>query len=643
MDPRLLRYYNQELQHLREMGAEFSRQFPKIAGRLGMDGIEVADPYVERLLEGVGFLAARVQLKLDAEFPRFTQRLQEIVYPNYLAPTPSMMIACFQPQPDEPNLAQGVVIPRGSALRSAPGKHDTAPCEFRTAHDVRLWPIELADARYFTYAPDLPLSSLPVARRIKGGVRLRLRTSAGLAFNQLRLDDLRLFFSGSDEIAGKLHELCLGACAGVLVAPAARPWPWHDFLDATHVAPVGYRDEEALLPVGLRSFQGYRLLHEYFAFPQRFLFMDLQGIGPAVRRCAGNELEIVLLFERGVAGLESVVDRASFALFCAPAINLFPRRADRIHLGDASHEYHVVPDRTRPMDYEVYEVGSVVGHGVGADSEQRFAPIYAACHENAADQAYFTVLREPRLPSEAQKRNGFRSSYVGSEVFISLVDPAEAPHRHSLRQLSVATLCTNRDLPLQLPLGAGESDFSLDIAAPVAAIRCVRGPSKPYSPTWDGAAAWRFISHLSLNYLSLLEVGENKANGNKPGENKGGENKGPGNDSAAVLRQMLGLYAAGSGHGMRSQIDALHAVRAAATVRRLPGGGPIAFGRGIRIDLEVDEMGFQGGSAYLFGSVMAEFFARHASINAFTETVLRSTARGEIFHGAPRCGTRPII
>src|SRR5215217_1588999 len=138
MDPRLLQYYNLELQHLRETGAEFAQQFPKIAARLGMHGLEVADPYVERLLEGVAFLAGRVQLKLDAEFPRFTQRLQEIVYPNYLAPTPSMMVARFQPQPDEPNLAQGVSIPRGSALRSAPGRNDAAPCEFRTAHDVRL-------------------------------------------------------------------------------------------------------------------------------------------------------------------------------------------------------------------------------------------------------------------------------------------------------------------------------------------------------------------------------------------------------------------------------------------------------------------------------------------------------------------------
>src|SRR4051794_14447658 len=151
MDPRLLRYYNQELQHLHEMGAEFAQQFPKIAARLGIDGIEVSDPYVERLLEGAGFLAARVQLKLDAEFPRFTQRLLEILYPNFLAPTPSMLVAQFRPQPDEPNLAQGVTIARGSALRSQLGKGDTSTCEFRTAHELTLWPLELTAAEYFSF------------------------------------------------------------------------------------------------------------------------------------------------------------------------------------------------------------------------------------------------------------------------------------------------------------------------------------------------------------------------------------------------------------------------------------------------------------------------------------------------------------
>src|SRR5688500_15681500 len=255
MDPRLLRYYNQELQHLREMGAEFSQQFPKIAARLGMAGIEVTDPYVERLLEGVGFMAARVQLKLDAEFPRFTQRLLEIVYPNYLAPTPAMLVARLEPDLDDTNLAQGFTVPRGTGLMSQAGKGDRTTCEFRTSQDVTLWPLELTGAEYFSFAPDLPIASLPVANRVRGGLRLRLRATAGLPFKQIALDKLRVFLTGADETAYKLHELCLGACVGAFVQPLNQPSTWQHFIKADRVRPAGYKDDEALLPATVRGFQ----------------------------------------------------------------------------------------------------------------------------------------------------------------------------------------------------------------------------------------------------------------------------------------------------------------------------------------------------------------------------------------------------
>jgi type VI secretion system protein ImpG len=624
MDPRLLLHYNQELAYLREMGAEFAQQFPKIAGRLGMEGIEVADPYVERLMEGVAFLAARVQLKLDAEFPRFTQRLLEIVYPNYLAPTPAMLIAQFQPLLSETNLAQGFTIPRGSSIHSQPGKSDATACEFRLAQDTTLWPLEITRAEYFTFAPDLPLNKLPLSQPIKGGIRLRIKTTAGLKFNELSLDRLRLFLSGSDEIAYKLHELCLGAPLGIAVAPAMEPWPWHQFLPARNVQPVGYGDEHALLPVNLRSFQGYRLLQEYFAFPQRFLFLDIDGLGSAVRKHAGDELEIVLLFSRGETVLENVVDRANFSLFCAPAINLFHKRADRVHLTDNTFEYHVVPDRTRPMDFEVFEVTSVTGYGVGSDSERPFLPFYAAYHtESVGQQGYFTLQREPRLLSVAQKRVGTRSSYIGSEVFLSLVDPEEAPYSSDLRQLAITTLCTNRDLVLQMPLGLGKTDFTLDSAAPLEAIRRVKGPSRPYSPLWTGALAWQFVSHLSLNYLSLMDNSEH--------------------EGAAALREMLELYAMTADAGVKKQIEGVRKLSVRPIIGRLPSPGFITHGRGLEIVLQLEELAFQGNSAFLFGSVMEQFFARYVSLNSFTETVLSSSERGEFMRWRPRCGTRPIL
>jgi type VI secretion system protein ImpG len=623
MDPRLIRHYNTELQHLREMGGEFARQFPKIAARLGMEGIEVSDPYVERLLEGAAFLAARVQLRLDAEFPRFTQRLLEVVYPGYLAPTPAMAVVQLQPLLTESNLARGVVVPRGASMRAATLRGESTACELRTAHEVSLWPIELVAAEYFAFAPDLPLQQLPGAVRARGGVRLRLRTTAGLAFKDLALDRLSLHLCGAEEIAFKLHELALGACSGVLVCPTQRPLPWFELLPGSSAQPRGYEDGDALLPVTLRGFQGYRLLQEYFAFPQRFLFVEIAGLQRVLHRAGTSELELVLLFDRVEPALAGRVDTSNFLLHCTPAINLFPRRADRIHLTDAEHEYHVVPDRTRPLDFEVYEVSAVTGYAVGTDGEQAFRPLYAAFHEEAEEEhAYFTVRREPRLPSVRQRQKGARSSYIGTEVFLAIVDSAEAPYRSDLRQLAVRTLCTNRDLPLQLPIGSGSTDFLLESAAPLVAIRVVKGPSRPISPLADGAISWELISHLSLNYLSLLE-----------GEREG----------AAALRELLRLYATTNDLGATKQIEGVKSVRAQPLVRRLPLPGPIAFGRGVGIELELDDLAFEGASLFLFGSVMERFLARHASLNGFTETAVRTARRGEVMRWRPRCGARPIL
>ncbi len=624
MDPRLLRYYNQELAHVREMGAEFAVQFPKIAARLGIDGIEVADPYVERLLEGFAFLAGRVQLKLDAEFPRFTQRMLEIIYPQYLAPTPSMLIAQFKPDLSDSNLVRGFTIPRGSSMRSLLGKGDLTACEFRTAHELRLFPLEVAAASYFSFAPDLPLPQLPGGNRIKGGLRIRLRLGGDLGFSQIDLANLPVFLSGSDEIAYKLHELALGACVGMLVLPTQRPQPWYEFIDPRNVTSIGFDDEQALLPVALRGFQGYRLVHEYFAFPQRYLFLDLQGLAKGLRRCEGKEVEIVLLFSRGDASLQSVVDAGNVSLFCTPAINLFSKRVDRIHLTDSVYEYHVVPDRTRPMDFEVYDIESVSGFGTGVDAERRFLPFYADFHtEQAEHNAYYTFQREPRLPSAKQKRTGYRSSYIGSEVFVSLVDPQEAPFAADLKQLSIIAMCTNRDLPLQMPIGAGATDLTLDSTAPVLSIRAIKGPTKPYSSLREGNVAWQFINHLSLNYLSLLDSSEA--------------------EGAAALREMLELYSLSDDPALTKQIDGLRAVRIRPMVRRFPLPGPVTFGRGLQIELEVDDLSFQGASEFLFGAVMEQFLARYVSINSFTETVLRSNSRGELMRWKPRCGTRPIV
>jgi type VI secretion system protein ImpG len=620
MDPRLIQYYERELRHLRAMGGEFAQQFPKIAARLSMTDLEVADPYVERLLEGVAFLAARVQLKLDAEFPRFTQALLEIIYPHYLSPTPAMLVAQFLPDPMDPSSATGFKrVPRGSTIRGVVGGEISTPCEFRTAQEVVLWPCNVSAASYFSYAPDLQLHTLPVASRIKGGLRIKLTCTAGLKFAQTAIDRLRFFLGGDDAVASRLYELCSGSALGALVV--AGKGGQREFLPASHVRPTGFSDDEALLPVTLRSFHGYRLLQEYFAFPQRYRFIEVSGLAPIIRRAATEDIDLVILLGRADATLESIVDSANVALYCTPAINLFEKRADRIQVSDGTFEFPVVVDRTRPLDFEVYDVTEVIGHGSGDSADQPFLPFYAAYSSDAEHQqaAYFTTRREPRLPSTTQKRRGPRSSYIGTEVFLSLVDPQEAPYRSDLRQLSIQTMCTNRDLVLQMPVNG----LSLDIAAPITGIRVLAGPTRPLVPLTDGAMSWRAINHLSLNYLSLVDSSPEQG--------------------AAALRDLLELYAPSADPAARRQIEGIRSLQVRPVVRRLRGPGPLVFGRGLELTLTVDELAFEGGSAFLLGAVLDRYVARHVSINSFTEVVLRSDTRGEISRWMPQPGARPTL
>jgi type VI secretion system protein ImpG len=630
MDTRLLRYYEQELQHLRETGGEFAREFPKIAGRLGLETYACADPYVERLLEGFSFLAARIQLKIDAEFPRFTNHLLELIYPQYLAPTPSMAVVQLQPDLAEGNLAAGFPVPRGTSLRSLLGAGDQTSCEYRTAHAVTLWPIELVEAKYFTYAGEIGGLSVSRLGNLRACLRLRLRVTADLAFRDIALDRLPLYLRGSDSLPSRLLEQILSSAAGLVVMPAeSEPASrWHEMLSRSHIRQIGFGDEEALLPVGPRNFQGYRLLHEYFAFPQRYLFAEFTGLAPAVRRCAGRELDIVVLFNRLEPSLEQVVSAENFALFCTPAINLFPKRVDRVHLSDTQSEYHVVPDRTRPLDYEIYQLIGVKGYGSGADAEQLFRPFYCAndLPGGGEGQAYYEVRRAQRLLSERAQRVGPRSSYFGSEVFLSLVDAHEAPYRSGLRQLGIDTLCTNRDLVLGMPLGVGKTDFISESSALVKSVRCLSGPTLPSRSHAEGETAWRLVSHLSLNYLSLLD-----------------HDRGDEGDGAAALKDLLRLYCVPGEAASQRQIDGVRAIAATNIVRRLPVPGPISYGRGVQITLTLDDDAFEGIGVFLLGAVLDRFFAKYVTLNSFTETVVRTVQRGEIMKWPARGGRCEIL
>ncbi len=627
MDPRHLQFYKDELEYLREAAAEFAKEYPKIAPRLDLRNTEVPDPYVERLLEGFAFVAARVQMELGAQFPRFTAGMLENLMPGYLAPVPSMGVVQIEPDHRDPALAEGVVIPRHSLIRSELGRGDMTPCTFRTAHETRLWPVKVAEASYVGSPRDLETYGLPQRSDVRAAIRLQLSCTGQQPFGKLGsdgcpLDKLPFFLQGAEDVPLLLFEELLACPVAVFVRPLDRP---EDVLELppTCLQPIGFSGEEALLPQGDRGFEGHRLLLEYFVFPERFRGVEVGDLGPAMQRAgAARDLEIFVLLGRRTDALENLVDAARFALFCTPVINLFEKRCDRIHVDDRALSYHVVPDRTRPRDFEVHTVTSVVGHKTGDSEAQDFRPLFGTGDTAVPgfDSCYYTLERRQRIESSTARQDE-RSTYTGSEVFLSVVDTENAPYDEDLMQLGVTALCSNRDLALTSLHRSASYELSAD--GPVVSVQFLVGPSRPRPSIAVGESGWQLIDHLSLNHVSLMS--SDPANG------------------ASTLRRLVALHADLQEPHVKKQADGIRELACESVVRRLPTPGPLSFGRGLGISLTLEERFFEGGSCFLFGCVLERFFSRYVSLNSFTETSLSVVERGHIAKWPPRIGSRQLL
>lgn len=626
MDPQLLDYYNQELTYMREAAGEFADLHPKIARRLGLQGVEVADPYVERLIESFCFMSARMRIKLDAEFPRFSQRMLEVVYPNYVAPTPSMAVAQLHPNVKEGDFSKGFAVPRGTAFFAKVPDGETTSCEFRSGQDVSLWPIEIVSAKLAGSPPDIPALEryLPPTVQVAGSLRIQLRVTGELNFCDLKgLDRLPIYLSGDEQVASHVFELLhAGAVASLTGVPG-------NMADHPHVVTQnalvheGLGTDQSLLPLTWNTWHGHNLLHEYFACPSRFYFFALQGLAPGLSRIQGKVAEVVVLLTQDTSKLRGLVDKNQFALFCTPVVNLFEKRTDRIELTPGHTEFHLIPDRSRPMDLEVFSVQEMSAQKADTTQELVFRPMFQTLNQDEGNHGrYFSLRREGRLASDNARKYGTRTPYVGTDVFVSLVDQHEAPYAESLRYLSVQALMTNRDLPRLVPRN-GVSDLSVKDSLPLSSVGLVRPPSQPRAPFAQGETAWRLIRQLNFNYLPLMDMDARQG--------------------AQALRDMLRLFVGADDAIASKQVEGLIGSRITPVTRRLPGTGPLVYGRGVQCDITVDEDAFSGISPYLLGVVLEHYLARHVSINVFTQSRLESMQRGQVASWPVRMGTRGVV
>jgi type VI secretion system protein ImpG len=369
-----------------------------------------------------------------------------------------------------------------------------------------------------------------------------------------------------------------------------------------------------MLPYSARSFLGYRLLTEFFAFPAKFLFFDVELPGPEFLGRQGREVEVYLYCRRSLPDLEFAVSADTFQLGCVPAVNLFPQRAEPIPLTHETSEFPVVADARRAKAVEVYSVDRVVAHSPAGEAVEYF-PLYGATHAGNRRETFWHAARRPTGPSTAGGPE--------STVAISVVDLGLRTSVPADWALDVQTTCCNHDLPHRLPAGNLSRLHFVDGGGPVGPVRLVTPPTRALRPPLRHGAAWRLVSHLTLNHLSIAG----------------------GAEGADALREILMLYDFADSAETRSMIEGVRAVSSRRVTGRVPGGrGRGAFCEGVEVSVQFDEGHFAGSGLFLFACVLERFLAMYCSVNAFSQLVATTIQRKEKLRTwRPRAGERVLL
>ncbi|PYE27935.1 type VI secretion system protein ImpG [Paraburkholderia silvatlantica] len=590
LDAQLLDYYQRELTYLRRASEGFAQRYPKIARRLELGPGESADPNVERLIESFAVLTARIQRTLDDEYTTLTDGLLEQFYPYASRPVPSMTIVQFEPDPTQGSIAAGYRVPRDTPLMHVDASGATI--HWRTSSDVTLWPVTLAAAQLLDAEEAQALTG---NASLQAALRLTLQGSGPHKLGALPVERLRVRLAGSPVTSAALYDL-LGAhsAAAWLQMPegtlhAQRGLP----------SPVGFDEQDALLPLEDGAHPACRLLVEYFAFPEKFAFFDLPFKPPAD---ALDSLDLVIGFTAAPRG-RFTLHRDDIQLGCAPALNLFARTSEPLRPDGTAREMRVSPDAHRESGTEIYAVRNV--RAVAGRTVTDVPPWYGSMH--GADSAVYWYAR---------RVSGLHASRPGSDIMLTFVDTRFNPAAPAARTLTADLLCTNRHLAHRLAPGAA---LSFEVPGPVASVRIAHRPTPQIVAALNGTSRWRLVSQLVLNHTSIVE----------------------GPQALPSLREMLMLHNLGAHAPSQRQIAGLAAVSSEPVVAHVGADRWRGWRNGLGVRIELDEASFVGASTVLFSGVLAQFFSLYASVNRFVQTSLVRDGR-EIRTWRPTMGS-PLV
>lgn len=606
----LLPYYERELAFLRQHSREFAERYPKLAAQLLLSGEACDDPHVERMIQSFALMSARVSKKLEDSYPQFTEAFLNVLYPHYLRPFPSCSIACFEYRGGE--LSSAGSVARGTLLQSRPIKG--AVCKFRTAWDLQLHAVSIAAVTFD------PVASAPGEVKLPVGCNAIL--SVDLAWDGEvsrkagESGKLRIYIDAEPSLASALRDALFLKVSKAYVAGPDKHWR---AAGTDLIGEVGFSPQEALIDMPETAHSAYRYLAEYFCFPEKFNFfdIDLAGIPASLK----NENRLSLHFALGSLRADSDASRLlqsltaqNLRLGCVPVINLFSLHGDPIRVSHRQSSYPVVADSRRAYAYEIYSIDSVkrVRQTAQGESVTEFRPFFSLRHGEVPDKSgdYWYAQRDPLLAK----------SSPGYETSLSIVDVDFDPVLPKTDVLSLELTCTNRDLPTLMSVGMASGDLFLEGGSNIRSIRLLRKPTQPCRFDHRGDAQWRLVSHLSLNHLSLTGSG------------------------LRAFQEMLALYDLPRSATVRRQIEGIRAISQTEKTVWMPGKPFACFVRGVEVALTVDESSFTGSGLDVFVRCIDRFLGLYVSLNSFIQLVILSSKSGEeLVRCAPRNGDSTLV
>lgn len=614
---RLLPYYERELAEFRQLGAEFAQTYPKIARRLQLEPEHCADPHVERLLEASAFMAARIHHRLDEDYPEITEAFLQAMYPHYLRPVPSTSIVQANPDPKRTGFGTSFFIPRGSAVES-PLVTKQTKCLFRTSFDLDVHPLEIQSARLeLTQASDYLRRITPHAAVLT----LKLENFGQRPISELNLSQLRFFLDGDASLTSLLYELMTTRLANVRVHDGSDDPQKTLLLPKEALRPMGFLPEESLLPTDSRTLDGHRLLSEYFAFPDKFMFIEVGKLNHSALQSADRSLVIQFIFSQYPDSerhnrLAKIMAPAFFKLNCTPIINLFERSATPIRVDDRRSTYAIQPSQQEKDSFEIYAINEVRSVERKGHTDNSIVPALYGAFQPPASQDNRIRWVESRKPSTRPQDTAF-------ETEIGFVHLDKGPIEELPEVYGIEVTCTNRNLCQFIPFSSTSSDatdFTFLDGASKNRCALLRKPTPTLRISSRQGYQWRLIAHLSLNHTSFV---------------KGGKES---------IQRMLSLYNITDSATLNRQIQGLVELKTESGVTRLPGKGFPTFVRGLEVHLTFDENHYVGANMFLFGMILEQFFAQCSPPNSFVRMHMHSRQReGEIVAWPPRTGDGVLL